>query len=153
MATVTSSIVSIYAIGSLLPLSSSNSGRRFSFRPCFLVRRIENTDAESVEAIVDARSNDTGSDMANPTHDEKKYMNTPVTAAVITTPSVASTIPGARMGRISENLVSIPPEKRIIQRAIIPMNCVSSKDSNLMKCSPNIIPTPMKSNRAGAPKR
>ena len=71
--------------------------------------------------------------------------------AVIATPSVARVIPGASTGRISLNLVSIPPEKRMIQSASIPMNCVSSNESNDMKCQPKTIPTPRKRSRAGAP--
>ena len=73
--------------------------------------------------------------------------------AVIATPSVASTMPGPITGRISANFVSIPPVKRMMQRAIIPMNWVMSTDRYEMKSSPNSIPTPRKSNRAGAPKR
>ncbi len=33
---------------------------------------MENTDAESVEAIVEASSNATGNDNASPTHDENQ---------------------------------------------------------------------------------
>ncbi len=80
-------------------------------------------------------------------------MNPPVTKAVIATPAVASATPGARMGFMAENLVSIPPEKRMMHNATIPMNCVISNDWKLMNFSPKTIPTPRKSNRAGAPKR
>jgi len=73
--------------------------------------------------------------------------------AVMTTPAVASTIPGPITGRISENLVSIPPVKRMIQRAIIPTNWVASTEWNEMKLMPNSIPTPRKKSKAGAPKR
>ena len=51
-------IVSIYAIGSLLPDSNSKSGRRFSFNARFFERKIEKTDAESVDDIVDANNKD-----------------------------------------------------------------------------------------------
>ena len=47
--TCTRMIVSTYAIGSLLPDSSSNIGLRFSLRCILLPRSTENTDAESVE--------------------------------------------------------------------------------------------------------
>lgn len=36
----------MYAIGSFEPLSSSSSGRRFCLSPCFLLRRMEKTDAD-----------------------------------------------------------------------------------------------------------
>ena len=51
-------IVSIYAIGSLLPDSNSNNGRRFSFNAKFLDRKIEKTEAESVDDIVAANNKD-----------------------------------------------------------------------------------------------
>ena len=145
--------MSIYAIGSLLPLSSSSRGRRFSRRPCFLVLRIEKTEAESVEAIVEASSRDTGSERAIPIHPDSRWINTPHSRAVSATPTVASTTPGPRMGRISANLVSIPPEKRMIHSASIPIICVISKDWKSITLRPNSIPTPRKSSNAGAPKR
>jgi hypothetical protein len=94
-----------------------------------LVRRIEKTDAESVDAIVEANKRATGNDKAKPTQPEKKYINPPHSRAVSATPTVASTTPGPRIGLISENFVSIPPEKRMIQSASIPMNWVNSNDS------------------------
>ena len=48
-------IVSTYAIGSLLPDSSSSKGPRFCLRCFFLPLSTENTDAESVEDITAAR--------------------------------------------------------------------------------------------------
>ena len=53
-----STMVSIYAIGSLLPLSNSNMGRRLCFRFIFCERRIANTEAESVDDIVAANNNE-----------------------------------------------------------------------------------------------
>lgn len=50
----------MYAMGSLLPLSSSRSGRSCSFSPCRLLRRMEKTDAESVEDMTAAMSNAPG---------------------------------------------------------------------------------------------
>ena len=40
-----------------------------------------------------------------------------------------------------------------MQSEIMPTNCVISTERNEMKSSPNNMPTPRKSNRAGAPKR
>ncbi|MBR2009349.1 MAG: hypothetical protein IJ936_04400, partial [Peptococcaceae bacterium] len=42
------------------------------------------------------------------------------------TAATGGIIPGSKTGLISENLVSIPPEKSIMLSAIIPINCVSS---------------------------
>ena len=53
---------------------------------------------------------------------ERYQMNKPVKRAVRNTPTVESTIPGDRMGRISLNLVSIPPENKMTLRATIPIN-------------------------------
>ena len=47
-------VVRTYAIGSLAPDSSSKRGRRLCLSPMLLVRRMEKTDAESVEDMVDA---------------------------------------------------------------------------------------------------
>src|SRR5690606_34649989 len=116
-------MVSTYAMGSLLPLSSSNNGRRLFFKFNPLDRRMENTDAESVEDMVDARSKDE----TKPTPADSMVMpNTyhtaiPVRIAVSKTPKVASTTPWAATGFISIYFVSIPPEKRMIQRATEPM--------------------------------
>jgi hypothetical protein len=52
---VTIRIVITYAMGSLLPDSSSRTGPRFSFNFILLSRRMENTDAESVDAMTEAR--------------------------------------------------------------------------------------------------
>ena len=45
-------------MGSLLPLSSSSSGRRFSFSRMRCERRMLNTEAESVDDMVAASSNE-----------------------------------------------------------------------------------------------
>jgi hypothetical protein len=82
---------------------------------------MEKTEAESVEAIVDANNNETGKERAKPTQFEKRYINAPTNNAVSATPTVARTTPGPRMGLISENLVSIPPVKRMIHSASIPI--------------------------------
>ena len=57
-------------------------------------------------------------------------MNVPTKSAVSVTPNVAITTPGAMMGRISENLVSIPPEKRMMQSASMPINSASEAEWN-----------------------
>ena len=49
------------AIGSLLPLSNSSIGRRFSFSRRPLLLRIEKTEAESVDEMTAASSSDSWS--------------------------------------------------------------------------------------------
>ena len=66
---------------------------------------------------------------------------------------MASIIPGSKTGLISENLVSIPPEKRMMLNAIIPINCVSSGELNDSISYPKNTPTPKKSSNAGVPSR
>jgi len=116
-------IASKNAIGSLLPLSSSNSGRKFSFNASPLERKSANTDAESVEDITDAKSKDCGKVKLKPKKDATAHINAPVKNAVKTTPKVASTTPGNKTGLMSENLVSTPPENSMIESDIMPMNC------------------------------
>ena len=111
------------AMGSLLPLSSSSSGRRFSFSASPFERRSANTDAESVEDITEASSSDCGKVKLRSKNEATAHMNAPVKIAVNITPKVASTTPGNKMGLMSEKFVSTPPENRIIERDIIPMNC------------------------------
>ncbi len=59
------------------------------------------------------------------------------------------------MGFISVNLVSIPPENKIMLRATMPMNCASLAlwNCNPNPSLPNSMPTTRKSNNAGTPKR
>ena len=82
-------------------------------------------------------------------------MNNPVNNAVNNTPTVDNTIPGVRIGRISVNFVSIPPEKRITLSATIPMNCavLALWNWNPRPSLPKIIPTTRNNNKAGTPKR
>ena len=49
-------------------------------------------------------------------------MKVPVNKVVRRTPTVESIIPSVSMGRISLNLVSMPPVKRIMLSATIPIN-------------------------------
>ena len=114
---------------------------------------MENTDAESVEDIVEASSRASGKEICNPIHGAMSQTKPASTMAVITTPTVASTTPGPMMGLISWKEVSIPPVKRMMQRAIMPTNCVMSTERYEMKSRPNNMPTPRKSSNAGAPKR
>ncbi len=88
-----------------------------------------------------------------PSHGATRQTKPATISAVIATPAVASTTPGPITGRISENFVSMPPENRMMQRAIMPMNWVISTEWNDMKRRPKSIPTPRKSSSAGAPKR
>src|SRR5690606_20991165 len=109
-------------MGSLLPLSNSRSGRRLFFRLSPLERNMEKTDAESVDDMVDA-SNQAET---NPTPPEGIVLpNTyqvaiPVSTAVRSTPRVARMAPLAATGFISSVFVLIPPENRIMHRAIVP---------------------------------
>ena len=83
-----------------------------------------NTDAESVEDMVAASNREVARGMyigvkSNP---EIQKMKSPVNNAVRNTPTVERAIPCHRTGLISLNWVSIPPEKRMMLKAIIPMN-------------------------------
>ena len=150
-------IVSIYAIGSLLPLSSSSMGRRLCFKFMLCERRILKTEAESVEDIVAANSMAVISDMVMLTclNPEIQYIKRPVKSVVSNTPTVESSIPCGSTGRISANLVSMPPENRIMLNATMPMNCASPA---LWNCSPSPslpknIPTNKNTSNVGTPKR
>ncbi len=84
--TLMSRMVIIYAIGSFEPLSSSSRGRRFCLNPCFLLRRIEKTDAESVEDIVEASSSASTNGISIPSHGATSHTKQASTNAVMTTP-------------------------------------------------------------------
>ena len=82
-------------------------------------------------------------------------MNAPVSKVVRSTPNVDSTMPGLSTGRMSAYFVSMPPEKRMMLNAIIPMNWASDA---LWNCSPspslpNSMPTTRKSSKVGIPNR
>ena len=132
-------------------------GRRLCFRFIFCERKIANTDAESVDDMVDANSREvmSGRWILVQLMPESHHMNNPVNSAVSNTPRVESTIPGDRIGLISLNLVSMPPENKMMLKATIPINCASLA---LWNCSPSpslpkSIPTTRKSSKAGTPKR
>ena len=70
-------------------------------RPCFLLRRIEKTDAESVEDIVAASSSASAKEISRSSHGTTSQTKPASTMAVMTTPTVASTTPGPMIGFIS----------------------------------------------------
>ena len=86
---------------------------------------------------------------------DSHQINNPVKRAVSKTPTVESTIPGPKMGLISLNFVSIPPENKMMLNATIPMNCASLASWNWSPSPslPNSIPTTRNSNKVGTPKR
>ena len=141
----------------MLPLSNSSMGRRLCFRFIFCERRMANTDAESVDDIVEASSREvmSGRWILVQLMPDNHHINSPVNSAVSSTPKVDSTIPRERIGLISVNLVSIPPENRIMLKATIPMNCASLAlwNCNPSPSLPKSMPTTRKSNKAGTPKR
>lgn len=121
-----------------------------------LPRRIEKTEAESVDDIVEAnRSEAVRLSGIVPRAGILKmvWMRTPVRTAVRTTPRVARTTPGPRTGLISDTLVSRPPEKRMIQRATVPMACATERLENWIPkpSEPQTIPTPRKRRSNGTP--
>ena len=52
---------------------------------------------------------------------DSHHINTPVSNAVSSTPTVDSNRPGTMTGLMAESFVPIPPENRITHRAIMPM--------------------------------
>ncbi len=144
-------------MGSLEPLSSSSMGRRWWRRPTFWLPSMPNTDAESVDDIVEANSNDGSSAKWILVHDipDSQNMNTPVIRAVSSTPAVESTSPGTITGRMALSLVPMPPEKSIMHRAIMPMNCAVCMSENLIPSPsmPNPIPTSRNMSNRGRPMR
>lgn len=116
---------------------------------------MENTDAESVDAIVDAKSKHDAMPSVRPNIKSKTpFITKPVIIAVSATPTVAKMIPWVNTGRMSENLVSIPPENKITHRATVPMVEAVSKLSNIMSFrppSPNNIPVKRNISKIGTP--
>ncbi|OPZ94486.1 MAG: hypothetical protein BWY72_02331 [Bacteroidetes bacterium ADurb.Bin416] len=110
------------ATGSLLPLSNSNIGRRLCFRLTPLDRKMEKTEAESVDDMVDANSMAVAKPKpaAGSVHPNTHHTTKPEVRAVRKTPMVDKTIPCTTTGLISFILVSIPPENRMMVRAMIP---------------------------------
>lgn len=116
-----------------------------------------NTEAESVEDIVAASRNEasTESSMFIPDSIARQKMNPPVRSVVIRSATVERRSPGMAIGFISVNFVSIPPVKRIMLNAIMPMNwaLLGELNSRPNPSHPNSIPTRRKRRRVGTPKR
>ena len=93
-----------------------------------MLRRIEKTEAESVEDIVEASSSASAKGISSPSHGAMSHTKPARTRAVITTPAVASTTPGPMIGRISRKEVSMPPVNRMTHSDIMPMNWVISTE-------------------------
>ena len=115
----------------------------------------EEAAAEAVEEIVAAISKEQYRPISIPIGVLLIISHTinPVIAPVISTPNVAKVTPGAIIGFISLIFVSIPPEKRIMHKATVPIVCVISKLSKWMPnpSTPNNIPTPKKRSKIGTP--
>jgi len=77
-----------------------------------------------VEDIVDANKNAVVKDifMAGRVLSNTHHDKIPLKKAIKNTPAVAKTAPCRAMGRISSILVSKPPEKRMMERAIVPID-------------------------------
>ncbi len=118
---------------------------------------MENTEAESVEDMVEANSREAVSPKAppHPVLFVRNQMQSPVVKEVRNTPSVAKTRPGAITGRISWILVSMPPENRMIQSATVPIVCAVSMLSKWIPSpsEPKTIPTHRNNSNAGTPRR
>src|SRR5690554_5562219 len=130
-------------------------GFRLFLRCKPLERKMENTEAESVDDIV-AESNKAVKNPSPPDSiviPKTNHTASPVKMAVKRTPTVASTTPCGRMGLISEILVSIPPEKSMMQSATEPMVCASWIFSKCIPTPslPKTIPTAKNNKRAGTP--
>ena len=130
-------------------------GRRRLRSPIFWLPRMPNTEAESVDDMVAARSSEgrNAKWMLVQLIPESHHTNSPVRSAVSNTPAVESTSPGRSTGLISLILVLMPPEKRMMQRAIMPMNWAVCISLNWMPrpSVPNPIPTSRKMSSRGSP--
>ena len=96
--------VSMYANGSLLPLSISSIGAVLFLRPSFLDLRMENTDAASVELTTEPSRKPS----THP-HRRAKWQNSPVSPAVRITPKEASSDASRAMGLAASHLLPKPP--------------------------------------------
>ena len=137
------------AIGSFEPLSSSKSGAMLflSFSP--LLRIMAKTAAASVELMIAPKSKASFVGIC-----KIKWQIPATTAAVSTTPSVASKMPSFSTGRTALKLVLKPPEKSIKIRQSIPMSCVALALSKLILNTPSLpanIPTKIKIKSTGMP--
>lgn len=94
-------------MGSLLPLSSSSSGRTWPLRPIFLERSMEKTAAASVDETIAPSNNDSRN--VKPNRYEEK---TPTNIAVTSTPTVESATAFFTIGFTLSHFVSKPPENK-----------------------------------------
>ena len=117
-----------YAVGSLLPDSSSSIGSRFSRRDRRLLRRTEKTEGESVEDNTAATRKQPSSDFpASPIWSPRtKRAKRPVVSTVTARPTVESMSPLPITGRVSFREVSRPPDRRMIVMPRWPRNSASS---------------------------
>ena len=96
-------------------------------------RKILNTEAESVDDMVAAKSMEPirlNAMTASCCQNEMPYTKKPVNTVVSNTPNVASTTPGAHTGRISSSFVSMPPVNKMMLKATMPMRCAPVASSN-----------------------
>ena len=116
-----------------------------------------NTEAESVDDIVAAKSSEGRNAKWMLVHDipDSHHTNNPVSNAVSSTPAVDSTRPGSNTGLISFTFVLMPPEKRMMHNAIMPMNWAVCMSLNWMPrpSVPNPMPTRRNINSRGRPMR
>ncbi len=116
-----------------------------------------NTEAESVDDIVAARSSEgmKAKWILVQLMPDSHQMNSPVMRAVSSTPTEESIKPGRITGRIAESLVPRPPENNMTLSATMPMNWAVCISLNCMPrpSVPNNIPTIRNMSSKGSPKR
>ena len=116
-----------------------------------------NTEAESVDDMVDASSSDgtRAKWMLVQLIPESQKINSPVTPAVTSTPNVDSIRPGPMTGRIALISVDVPPVKSIIHSATMPTNWAVCMFSKLIPrpSTPKIMPTSRNTSSNGRPVR
>jgi len=137
------------AIGSLLPDSTSRREFISPFRVTFLVLRIENTAAASVEEIIEPTRNPHIKSILKIKETKKPTIN-----AVRNTPTVDKDKAGRIILLVSVHLVSNPPEKRIKIKATIPTDCARFASSKYIPPGPSepaSIPTAINSRSVGTP--
>ena len=82
-------------------------------------------------------------------------MSRPVTAVVMSTPTVESVSPWPTTGSMSRCFVSMPPEKSMTESDNMPMSCASSwlLNSSPSPSVPKSMPVKRKRSKVGMPKR
>src|SRR5690606_756385 len=104
-------------MGSLLPLSNSNVGRKLVFKARLLERKIENTAAASVEETIEP--NNMLSYMVKSVTNQTKV---PSERAVNKTPKVDKAMPSFKIGFTEVQFVSNPPENNMKLSETMPIN-------------------------------